>query len=99
MTETRETPFQCGWCGTNQHEARKLILGPPGCICDSCIGLMVDIIREEVDPEFMKTPVPIPLTTMPNKIEEEIREILEETAQRCIESMGIPEELLSENES
>jgi len=53
---------ECGWCGINQIEARKLISGPPGFVCDTCIGLMVDIIREEVDPMFQLT-VTMPSST------------------------------------
>lgn len=49
----KEMLKECGWCGINQIEARKLISS--GFVCDTCIGLMVDIIREEVDPMFQLT--------------------------------------------
>ena len=38
----------CSFCGKSQHEVRKLIAGPEVFICDECIGLCDDIIREEI---------------------------------------------------
>ena len=38
----------CSFCGKNQHEVRKLIAGPSVFICDECVELCNDIIREEV---------------------------------------------------
>jgi ATP-dependent Clp protease ATP-binding subunit ClpX len=38
----------CSFCGKSQHEVRKLIAGPSVFICDECVGLCNDIIREEV---------------------------------------------------
>ena len=37
----------CSFCGKSQHEVRKLIAGPTVFICDECVGLCMDIIREE----------------------------------------------------
>jgi hypothetical protein len=37
----------CSFCRKSQHEVKKLIAGPSVCICDECVGLCVDIIREE----------------------------------------------------
>lgn len=37
----------CSFCGKNQHEVRKLIAGPSVFVCDECIALCNDIIREE----------------------------------------------------
>ena len=39
----------CSFCGKSQHEVRKLIAGPSVFICDECVELCNDIIREEVD--------------------------------------------------
>ena len=39
----------CSFCGKSQHEVRKLIAGPSVFICDECVGLCDDIIREELD--------------------------------------------------
>jgi ATP-dependent Clp protease ATP-binding subunit ClpX len=41
----------CSFCNRSQEEVRKLIAGPAVYICDECIELCNDIIREEVDPE------------------------------------------------
>ena len=37
----------CSFCGKSQHEVRKLIAGPSVFICDECVDLCNDIIREE----------------------------------------------------
>ena len=37
----------CSFCGKSQHEVRKLIAGPTVFICDECVELCNDIIREE----------------------------------------------------
>jgi hypothetical protein len=37
----------CSFCGKSQHEVRKLVAGPTVYICDECINLCVDIVREE----------------------------------------------------
>ncbi len=56
----------CSFCGKSQHEVRKLIAGPSVFICDECVDLCNDIIREEVressgdgDSEKLPTPVEI----------------------------------------
>ena len=53
----------CSFCGKSQHEVRKLIAGPSVFICDECVELCNDIIREEVaedgeSGERSKLPVP-----------------------------------------
>ncbi|MEA5097930.1 MAG: ATP-dependent Clp protease ATP-binding subunit ClpX [Burkholderiaceae bacterium] len=42
-----ERLLYCSFCGKSQHEVKKLIAGPSVYICDECIGLCNDIIREE----------------------------------------------------
>ena len=37
----------CSFCGKSQHEVRKLIAGPTVFVCDECVELCMDIIREE----------------------------------------------------
>jgi len=46
--KTGEKPLYCSFCGKGQNEVRKLIAGPSVYICDECIELCNDIIREEV---------------------------------------------------
>ena len=48
---TGEKLLYCSFCGKSQHEVRKLIAGPSVFICDECIDLCNDIIREEAQPE------------------------------------------------
>lgn len=43
-----EKLLYCSFCGKSQHEVRKLIAGPSVFICDECIALCNDIIREEI---------------------------------------------------
>ena len=55
--------LHCNFCGKSQHEVRKLIAGPSVYICDECVELCNDIIREELqetqdEAEFKKLPTP-----------------------------------------
>jgi len=43
--------IKCSFCGKTQQQTRKLIAGPGVYICDDCVDLAVDIIREEY-PDF-----------------------------------------------
>ncbi|UWQ16927.1 ATP-dependent Clp protease ATP-binding subunit ClpX [Jannaschia sp. M317] len=45
----------CSFCGKSQHEVRKLIAGPTVFICDECVELCMDIIREETKAAGLKT--------------------------------------------
>lgn len=62
----------CSFCGKSQHEVRKLIAGPSVFVCDECVDLCNDIIREEIqekDTESTERKLPIP---------EEIKNTLDE---------------------
>src|SRR5260221_13964726 len=55
----------CSFCGKSQHEVKKLIAGPSVFICDECIELCNDIIRDEVpadgaDAKTAKSDLPVP---------------------------------------
>jgi ATP-dependent Clp protease ATP-binding subunit ClpX len=52
----------CSFCGKSQHEVRKLIAGPTVFICDECVELCMDIIREETKNNLVKSAdgVPVP---------------------------------------
>ncbi|WP_295170443.1 ATP-dependent Clp protease ATP-binding subunit ClpX, partial [uncultured Paracoccus sp.] len=45
----------CSFCGKSQHEVRKLIAGPTVFICDECVELCMDIIREETKTSGLKS--------------------------------------------
>ena len=50
----------CSFCGKSQHEVRKLIAGPTVFICDECVELCMDIIREETKASGMKAADGVP---------------------------------------
>jgi ATP-dependent Clp protease ATP-binding subunit ClpX len=60
--ESKNTLY-CSFCGKSQHEVRKLIAGPTVFICDECVELCMDIIREENKTSMVKSTegVPTPL--------------------------------------
>ena len=64
MTKSSETKntLYCSFCGKSQHEVRKLIAGPTVFICDECVELCTDIIREESKTTLVKSGdgVPVP---------------------------------------
>lgn len=47
-SSTEGKVLYCSFCGKSQHEVRKLIAGPSVYICDECVELCNDIIREEL---------------------------------------------------
>ena len=58
----------CSFCGKSQHEVRKLIAGPSVFVCDECVDLCNDIIREEIqekdsDSGARKLPIPEEIKT------------------------------------
>ena len=50
----------CSFCGKSQHEVRKLIAGPTVFICDECVELCMDIIKEENKETFVKNQEGVP---------------------------------------
>ena len=50
----------CSFCGKSQHEVRKLIAGPTVFICDECVELCMDIIKEENKDVFVKNQEGVP---------------------------------------
>ena len=62
-TEDSKSTLFCSFCGKSQHEVKKLIAGPTVFICDECVELCMDIIREEHKGSFVKggEGVPSPL--------------------------------------
>ena len=53
----------CSFCGKSQHEVRKLIAGPTVFICDECVELCMDIIREEHKSALVKSRNGVPTPT------------------------------------
>jgi ATP-dependent Clp protease ATP-binding subunit ClpX len=69
-TESKNTLY-CSFCGKSQHEVRKLIAGPNVFICNECVELCMDIIREEDKSQLVKTGDGVPTPS-------EIRAVLDD---------------------
>ncbi|NQW10921.1 MAG: ATP-dependent Clp protease ATP-binding subunit ClpX [Alphaproteobacteria bacterium] len=54
-TSDSKNTLYCSFCGKSQHEVRKLIAGPTVFICDECVELCMDIIREEHKTTLVKS--------------------------------------------
>ncbi len=54
MSTENKNILYCSFCGKSQHEVRKLIAGPTVFICDECVELCMDIIKEENKDTFVK---------------------------------------------
>lgn len=57
--DSKSTLF-CSFCGKSQHEVKKLIAGPTVFICDECVELCMDIIREESQTSVAKSDSGVP---------------------------------------
>ena len=58
--ESSKNTLYCSFCGKSQHEVRKLIAGPTVFICDECVELCMDIIREENKTSTLKSADGVP---------------------------------------
>lgn len=58
-TDSKNTLY-CSFCGKSQHEVRKLIAGPNVFICNECVELCMDIIREEDKSQLVRTGEGVP---------------------------------------
>ena len=47
MSQSKDAPLRCSFCGKTQDEVKKIIAGPTVYICDECIDLCNDIMEEE----------------------------------------------------
>ena len=61
MSNNNKNILYCSFCGKSQHEVRKLIAGPTVFICDECVELCMDIIKEESKDSFVKHQDGLPL--------------------------------------
>ncbi len=69
-TESKNTLY-CSFCGKSQHEVKKLIAGPNVFICNECVELCMDIIREEDKTQLVKSGDGVPTPS-------EIRRVLDD---------------------
>ncbi|MEN2494343.1 MAG: ATP-dependent Clp protease ATP-binding subunit ClpX [Hyphomicrobiaceae bacterium hypho_1] len=70
MPNQEKNTLYCSFCGKSQHEVRKLIAGPTVFICDECVELCMDIIREENTNTLVKSREGVPTP-------EEIKQVLD----------------------
>ena len=73
VTNTKESNklLHCSFCGKNQNEVNKLIAGPSVFICDECVELCMEIIRDELEEKSLKSRENLPKP-------QEIKSILDE---------------------
>ena len=62
MSKENKNTLYCSFCGKSQHEVRKLIAGPTVFICDECVELCMDIIKEESKSQISKSEEGVPTT-------------------------------------
>ncbi len=66
--DSSKNTLYCSFCGKSQHEVRKLIAGPTVFICDECVELCMDIIREESKTSLVKSTDGVPTPSEINKV-------------------------------
>ena len=71
MTTNNKNILYCSFCGKSQHEVRKLIAGPTVFICDECVELCMDIIKEDNKNNKSKIKKDIPKPSEINKFLDE----------------------------
>jgi hypothetical protein len=87
--EPASRTLYCSFCRKSQHEVKKLIAGPAVHICDDCVGLCVQVIKDTADADPSK-PVSMAWTDMPtaqfliilgaqDRMYREVRERVQET--------------------
>jgi len=70
-TDDSQNTLYCSFCGKSQHEVRKLIAGPNVFVCNECVELCMDIIREEDKANLVKSGHGLPTP-------EEIKKVLDD---------------------
>ena len=58
--KSEKEKLHCSFCGKSQHEVKKLIAGPTVFICDECVDLCTDIIKEESKTTLLKSSKDVP---------------------------------------
>jgi len=81
-----EKVLYCSFCGKSQHEVKKLIAGPSVFICDECIELCNDIIRDEVPAEGAPARAPKSDLPVPSEIKASLDQYVigQESAKRIL---------------
>ncbi len=81
-----EKVLYCSFCGKSQHEVKKLIAGPSVFICDECIELCNDIIRDEAPAEGAQAKAPKSELPIPSEIKDSLDQYVigQEPAKRTL---------------
>jgi ATP-dependent Clp protease ATP-binding subunit ClpX len=81
-----EKVLYCSFCGKSQHEVKKLIAGPSVFICDECIELCNDIIRDEIPAETIDAKAPKSDLPIPSEIKSSLDQYVigQEPAKRTL---------------
>src|SRR5688572_19980552 len=81
-----EKVLYCSFCGKSQHEVKKLIAGPSVFICDECIELCNDIIRDEVPADTAEARSPKSDLPIPSEIKGSLDQYVigQDTAKRTL---------------
>ncbi|MBP6777315.1 MAG: ATP-dependent Clp protease ATP-binding subunit ClpX, partial [Piscinibacter sp.] len=81
-----EKVLYCSFCGKSQHEVKKLIAGPSVFICDECIELCNDIIRDEAPAEGAQAKAPKSELPIPAEIKDSLDQYVigQEAAKRTL---------------
>ena len=66
--DNNKSTLFCSFCGKSQHEVKKLIAGPTVFICDECVELCMDIIKEEHKSSFQKNSDGVPTPAEINRV-------------------------------
>ena len=72
--QEKDKSLFCSFCGKNQHEVKKLIAGPSVFICDECIDLCTDIIKEEIKAADSKNVVDTDYIPKPQEIFDQLNQ-------------------------
>lgn len=72
--QDKDKSLFCSFCGKNQHEVKKLIAGPSVFICDECIDLCTDIIKEEIKAADSKKSVDTEYIPKPQEIFDQLNQ-------------------------
>ena len=59
-SDNSKNTLYCSFCGKSQHEVKKLIAGPTVFICDECVELCMDIIKEENKSHVLRSDSGVP---------------------------------------
>ncbi len=87
MEDTKKLTKYCSFCGKSQHEVKKLIAGPSTFICDECITLCVDIIKDNNKKQNLKQYKDIPTPSQLYKALDEF--VIGQTSAKKILSVAV----------